>query len=123
MSVLVVEDEATLRSAVQRYLIRQGIAVTVAESGVEALSALESRSYDVILLDVRMFGMQGDEVYRRIAASSPEQAARVIFVTGDMHNSTIAEFISSTGQSAIAKPFQLSELLERIQLQVGAGRQ
>jgi CheY-like chemotaxis protein len=123
LSVLVVEDEATLRSAVQRYLIRQGIAVTVAENGTEALSALEERRYDVVLLDVRMFGMQGDEVYRKIAATNPEQAARVIFVTGDLHNSDIAEFIASTGQPAIAKPFQLSEMLERIQLQVSLNRQ
>jgi PAS domain S-box-containing protein len=123
MSVLVVEDEATLRSAVQRYLIRQGIAVTVADSGAEALSALDSHQYDVVLLDVRMFGMQGDEVYRTLAKRNPEQARRVIFVTGDMHNSDIAGFIDSTGRPAIAKPFQLSELLERIQEHAAATRQ
>jgi CheY-like chemotaxis protein/anti-sigma regulatory factor (Ser/Thr protein kinase) len=123
LSVLIVEDEPTLRSAVQRYLIRQGIAVTVAESGVEALDALESHRYDVVLLDVRMQGMQGDAVYQAIAKNDPEQATRVIFVTGDMHNNDIAGFIESTGRPAIAKPFQLSELLEKIREHAGALRQ
>ncbi len=113
-SILLVEDESTLSSAIERYLMHHGMSVTVASNGDDALTAIGEQKFDVILLDLRMYGMQGDDVYRKIEAIDKDQASRVVFVTGDMHNESVLEFIASTSRPAIAKPFQLSELKARI---------
>ena len=112
--LLLIEDEETLRAAISRYLRREGYDVDVASGGREALTTLESNHYDLILLDLRMHDMSGDEVYRAIEARDPAQAARVLFITGDLHRAEAAEFVRSTGRTALAKPFQLADLQTRI---------
>ncbi len=112
--LLLIEDEATLRAAISRYLTRDGYHVDVAAGGREALALLETQRYDLILLDLRMQDMPGDEVYRAIEAMDIEQAHQVLFITGDLHRQEAADFVRSTGRSALAKPFQLAELEARI---------
>ena len=110
--VLVCEDESTLRSAIQKYLARQGMSVTAVDNGFDALAAIEGAEFDVVLLDLRMYGMSGDEVYEQLLEVSPQHAERVIFVTGDLQNDAAAEFVAATGRPALAKPFQLTELMQ-----------
>lgn len=112
--LLLIEDEETLSAAISRYLRREGYEVDVASGGRDALKLLESERYDLIMLDLRMHDMSGDEVYRVIEARDPAQAARVLFVTGDLHRPEAAEFVRSTGRTALAKPFQLADLQTRI---------
>jgi len=112
--LLLIEDEETLSAAISRYLRREGYEVDVASSGGAALTVLEAMRYDLIMLDLRMHDMSGEEVYRMIEARDPAQAARVLFVTGDLHRPEAAEFVRRTGRSALAKPFQLADLLTRI---------
>jgi len=112
--LLLVEDEKTLRETIGRYLSFEGYGIDVADGGRDALSLLESNRYDLILLDLRMHDMTGDEVYRAVLAKDPSQAARVLFITGDLQREEAAYFIKSTGRPAMAKPFLLTELESRI---------
>ncbi len=112
--LLIIEDQDTLRAAIGRYLRRDGFEVDTAAGGSEALGLLESCAYDLILLDLRMQEMSGEEVYRAIEARFPSQVERVLFITGDLHRQEAADFVRSTGRSALAKPFQLAELHARI---------
>jgi CheY-like chemotaxis protein len=57
--------------------------VETAENGREALELLAGRSYDVILSNLRMPGMSGEDLYRRIERGWPHLAPRVVFVTGE----------------------------------------
>ncbi|MBL0169285.1 MAG: GAF domain-containing protein [Gemmatimonadaceae bacterium] len=109
-SLLVVEDEAPLRAAISRYLRKLGYEVEAVGRGDEALMRLEQRAFDLILLDLRLPDMSGDEVYRALEARSPALAQRVLFTTGDLSRPAAAEFVVASGRPVIAKPFQLAEL-------------
>jgi two-component system NtrC family sensor kinase len=109
-----VEDEEALRAAISRYLTKQGYRVEGVGRGDEALALLAQRSFDLILLDLRLLDMTGDEVYRMLQERAPEQAQRVVFMTGDLSRPAAAEFVRESGRAVIAKPFQLAELDARI---------
>jgi DNA-binding response OmpR family regulator len=111
---LLIEDEATLRSAIGRFLRNTGYVVDVAEGGSDALELLAERSYDLILLDLRMKGLTGEQVYELIESRDPDQARRVVFMTGDLHSATASRFIRMTGRPVLAKPFTLLELETRV---------
>lgn len=118
-SVLLIEDETTLRSAIRRFLRNSGYVVDAAESGLDALDLLAGRSYDLILLDLRMKGLTGEQVYDVLASRDPEQARRVLFMTGDLYSATASRFIRETGRPVLAKPFTLLELETRIAETIG----
>src|SRR3954464_9416602 len=69
--VLVVDDDSVLVRALQRVLVLQGFSVDTALDGRVALSRLEKNDYDVMLLDLRMGGMDGMEVYARSREGLP----------------------------------------------------
>jgi PAS domain S-box-containing protein len=113
-SILIVEDEDALRAVLGRFFQRQGYDVSLAPGGVAAIEQLQSREFGVVLLDLRMQGMSGEETYQEILRLHPEQAERVLFTTGDLHSPAAAEFVRSTGRSVMAKPFALAELEARV---------
>ena len=79
--VLVVEDNADARELLYFTLRWNGHDADTAEGGLEALELLVGRSYDVILTDVNMPGMSGEDLYRRIEHGWPHLAPRIVFVT------------------------------------------
>jgi PAS domain S-box-containing protein len=114
---LVVDDEASIRTALAIFLRRAGHAVDGAESGEEGLMKLKNRRYDGIFLDLRMPDMSGVDLYTRLCKSDPYHAARVVFATGDVNADGAREFLRGTGRPFLAKPFALAvvaELLERV---------
>ena len=113
-SLLLIEDEITLRSAISRFLRNAGYMVDVADGGAEALDLAADRPYDLILLDLRMNGLTGEQVYQSIESRDPEQARRVVFMTGDLHNADASRFIRRTGRPVLAKPFTLLDLETRV---------
>jgi len=70
--LLIVDDEADFRAALARRLEKRGAVVTQAANGEEALASLAKESVDVVLLDVRMPGMDGLEALVRIRAIQPD---------------------------------------------------
>jgi CheY-like chemotaxis protein len=109
-SVLVVDDEPSVRGAITTYLRSLGIAADGAASGAAALARVRERRYDAILLDLRMPDMPGDAVYAELAAADPALAERVVFLTGDLHSEAAAAFVRSTGRPFVSKPFELDDL-------------
>ena len=109
-TVLVVDDEPSIRSALTSDLASAGHRPTAVPSGGEALAALERQRFDLVLLDFRMPDMSGEAVYERMRARDPEQAARVMFLTGDVQSESARSFIRATGRPCLNKPFMLDEL-------------
>ena len=107
-----VDDEAVFTDPLCRILSREGHVVDVARDGVEAWQAIGIKKYECILMDVRMPGMGGKELYRRIRGSDEELAKRVIFATGDTLNPETQEFLENTGNPWLGKPFTVEELEE-----------
>ena len=113
--ILVVDDEAVFTDPLCRILSREGHVVEVAKDGEEAWQAIGRKRYECILMDVRMPGVGGKELYRRIREMDEELANRVIFATGDTLNPETQEFLESTGNAWLGKPFTVEELEDRIQ--------
>lgn len=120
---LLVDDEPTIRLAVRRFLTRQGWAVDEAEDGAGALAYLlapEAAAYDVILFDLRMPGISGEELYDRVAAAHPALASRMIVWTGDSFAPEAARFVGRTGCTVLDKPFAFAELRAAMTRVIGA---
>ena len=78
--VLMVDDEEQFRSTTSKILTRRGYETTVAESGEAAIQILKKSSQDVIVLDVKMPGMDGHDALREIKKIDPK--VQVIMLTG-----------------------------------------
>ena len=113
--LLVVDDEPSVRDLLSRILSADGHTVCVAQDGEEMWQALKGERYDGILLDLKMPGANGIELHRQIARTDPDQARRVIFVTGDVVNAETQAFIQGVRNPTLAKPFNFDQLRRAIQ--------
>jgi two-component system KDP operon response regulator KdpE len=111
-SVLVVDDEAFLRKTLRSSLTAGGFTVEEARSGEEAVSAIQQRSADVVLLDVNMPGMGGLEACRRIRAAKPNVG--IVMVTVRDAEDDKVNALDAGADDYITKPFQLRELIARL---------
>lgn len=120
LAILVVDDEPAIRSAIVRYFAGLGHAVDAAGSGTEAFALLESRRYDVLLLDLRMPDTSGDDIFRELVEQDPAHASRVVFLTGDVQSEATQQFIEQSGRPSVMKPFTFDELTRVILAQAVA---
>ncbi len=107
LRILVVDDEASVRVALQRYLDGRGHETHTTAHGRDALRLLRESAYDAIIVDMRMPDVSGEQLYDELCARDPEHASRVIFTTGDVMNEQMRGFLASSGRPLIAKPFEL----------------
>jgi PAS domain S-box-containing protein len=112
--VLVVDDESPVRELIRRHLEAEGHTVELACQHEEAFARLEDREFDLVLLDIRMPGMDGREVYRGILKRWPYLEGRVIFITGDMSDTTTHRFLHENKLPFVSKPFEKPALISRI---------
>jgi len=108
--VLVVDDEEPVGALLARLLTELGHLPTVVVSGAEALDLIARESFELILTDVKMPGMNGFELHQAIRQHAPELASRVVFVTGDTLSAATQARIAQTGNAYIAKPFAIDRL-------------
>ena len=113
-SILLVEDETALASAVVDALGDEGYIVERAADGEEALGKVQAKGFDLVICDLRMPRLDGKAFYRRLATAVPGLAKRVIFVTGDIAGTDAESFLGETGCRWLAKPFRLGDLLRAI---------
>jgi two-component system NtrC family sensor kinase len=108
LRILVIDDETSVRLALQRYLEGCGHEVESTSSGVDALARLRASRYDAVILDLRMPDLPGEELFRRLRADDPEHAERVIFMTGDLLSEPMRAFLDATGRPFVPKPFEFT---------------
>jgi two-component system NtrC family sensor kinase len=112
LRILVADDEEALRGALDRFLSAQGHAVVSVGSGSEAIWRAEGEEeFDVVLLDLRMPDVSGQQVFERWSKASPRLSARVVFITGDIVSPELQSFLTGTGRPYLAKPFEFEEIL------------
>jgi chemosensory pili system protein ChpA (sensor histidine kinase/response regulator) len=112
--VMVVDDSVTVRKVTSRLLERQGMDVLVAKDGIEAISLLQERRPDVMLLDIEMPRMDGFEVARQVRHDDRLSDLPIIMIssrTGEKHQEHAAQLGVN---SFLGKPFQENELLATI---------
>jgi len=118
-SILVVEDEAKLASAVVDALRDAGYIVQHAPDGEEALNKVKAEAFDLVICDLKMPRMDGKAFYRMLSAAAPGLAKRVIFVTGDVAGTDAETFLEESGCRWLAKPFRLGDLLRAVSATIG----
>ena len=108
-SILVVDDEAGVRSSLLGILGDEGYAADAVESGEAALLALENRRYDLLLLDVWLPNMDGLEVLARVRTLDPELP--VIVISGHGSIETAVKAVRMGAQDFVEKPLALEKTL------------
>jgi len=111
--VLVVDDEEDFASSLGQRLELRGLPTLVATSGPQALAVLEQDSVDVVILDVRMPGMDGIETLRRIKESYPR--IEVVMLTGHADLESALEGMRFGFFDYLTKPVQLADLVAKIE--------
>lgn len=111
MKVLYVDDEPTIRRAVELWLSRYGINVVTASSLAEARDQFDSHQIDGVFLDIWLEDGSGFEFYDWLVAAFPTLAGRIVFVTGDLvGNPRSHTRLSRLDCSVLRKPFDLDAL-------------
>lgn len=125
INVLVVDDEEGIRAGAERILVRMGLKVITAARGEQALDILDKEYVSIVLLDLKMPGLDGMQVLMRIKEKNPN--ILVIVITGYATVETAIEAMKKGAYDFIAKPFEPDHLriivnraLEKIRLTIEA---
>jgi two-component system NtrC family sensor kinase len=110
--LLLVDDEDDFRQTLAKRLTKKGIPPEQAESGETALSILEKKQMDVVVLDVKMPGMHGIEVLQHIKEKHPR--TEVIFLTGHAATQDGVDGIKRGAFDYLSKPVEFEHLLSKI---------
>ena len=120
-SMLVVDDEESICEIVQEGLAARGMKVDGASSSEAALVQASANAYDVILCDLNLPGLRGEQFYEQLWARGGTQTTHFVFMTGDLLDSASTAKYCARGARIIQKPFQvaalasvLAELLKRL---------
>ena len=110
-TILVVDDEATIRDVVRRYLERDGFSVVEAADGYTALDAIEARHLDLIVLDLMLPGMDGLDVCRALRRESD---VPIIMLTARAEEADRLIGLELGADDYVTKPFSPRELVARV---------
>ena len=111
-TILIVEDEFAVARGIQYALQQEGYEVAVARSGEEGLEFATSQAPDLVVLDVRLPGMDGFEVLRRLRAAGSKAPVLVLTARDDEVDKVIG--LELGADDYLTKPFGLRELMSRI---------
>lgn len=112
ITVMIVDDETELLDSLQRIFARRKIRTITAESGAKALALLQQEPIDVMVLDVKMPGMDGLEVLRRVKDKHP--AVQVILLSGHPSVEAALEGVRLGASEYLKKPADIDELIAAI---------
>lgn len=119
--ILVVDDEPDIATTLAEALQSDGHRVAVATQGAMALEMLAQQSYDVVLSDSKMPGLDGVDFFRELVRRFPTLRQRVIFITGDILDREKQQFLESAEAPCLTKPFELREVRQLVRrILVGA---
>lgn len=117
--VLVVDDVADNRDILVRRLTRRGFDTVEASNGREALDLVAAHDFDVVLLDIMMPDMSGNDVLREIRHSRSDIELPVIMVSAKSQSDDVVESLSLGANDYVTKPIDFNVALARIANQVG----
>ena len=112
--LLVVDDEEAISELVRDVLEPEGWSVRVARDGAEALRTLAGEDFDVLLVDMRMPGMDGRAFYEALRQSRPDLVRRVVFATGDAGSDATTQFLEQARTPVLGKPYDVRALVEAV---------
>jgi PAS domain S-box-containing protein len=102
---LVIDDESEIAEALADFLSIEGYASDIAIGGAAAKAHLAEGSYDLIVSDLRMPGIDGPALHAWVGANRPDLLPRLAFATGDTLGATAASFLAKVDRPVLEKPF------------------
>jgi PAS domain S-box-containing protein len=114
-TILVVDDEPGIASALAHLLRRDGHTVDTAANGQLAVTKLHTQAYDLILCDLRMPELDGPGLYQALQQQHPHLLQRMIFLTGDTLSEEARTFLEQTEVPRLTKPFRAAEVRQLVQ--------
>jgi PAS domain S-box-containing protein len=112
--ILVVDDEPVVRQLLSQILTEEGHEVETTDNGKDALNRIKNNGYSLIMVDIKLPGMSGNELYERIQIMARPLAQRVVLITGDVMSVDTEAFIIKTKVPCITKPFDVKQLKAEI---------
>ena len=112
ISILIVDDEESVRDSLYNWFLEDGFRVECAENAKKALTILESDQFDIILADIKMPGMDGLEMLRRIKSLKPDSI--VIVMTAFATVDTAVKALKDGAYDYVTKPFDPDDLTHLI---------
>jgi CheY-like chemotaxis protein len=112
-TILVIDDEVKIGRVLSRILSRD-YDVTVVSVASDGADALEANLFDLVICDLRMPQISGIELYDQAVQSNDMYAGRFLFLSGDLSGEENEAFFRRTGEAALAKPFELAALRQRV---------
>lgn len=109
-SVLVVDDEESIREIVQEGLSARGVKVDCAANSDEALAHLTARPYEFIVCDFNLPGVSGRELFERLRSGPDDSSSRFVFMTGDLVEPDMIAAFREKGAQILQKPFHVAAL-------------
>ncbi|RZJ02667.1 MAG: response regulator [Brevundimonas sp.] len=119
-TVLVVDDDELVAQAAAIYLGDAGFATRTVSSGQAALLELAEASVDVVLMDIRMPGIDGVEALRRLRKAG--HAMPVVMMTHDNRPEIVRDVMATGGNGYILKPFEAADLVARVRKALDAAK-
>ena len=116
-SLLLVDDDETNRDALARHLRRRGYEVATCSRGEEALDLLRRQPFELVLLDIRMRGMNGFDILREIRNAHTPAGLPVITPTASGQSQDVVAALHLGTNDYVSKPIDLSVLVARIEKQ------
>lgn len=110
--VLLVDDEEDFRETLQKRLLNRKLQVDTAENGYKALELLQAKDFDVIVLDVKMPGLDGIDTLKEIKIKKPD--VEVIMLTGHASVESGIQGMQLGAFDYVMKPVPLDELLDKM---------
>jgi len=112
--ILVVDDDDFMRETVGDVLIEKGYTIALAESGEEAVEMFKKEFFDIILLDLKMQGIDGFQAYQQIQKINPE--AKAIIMTAYFYEEIITDCLREGAFGVLYKPLDMDKVLEQIEI-------
>src|SRR6267143_1753036 len=119
---LIVDDISDNRTVLTRRFQRRGFDVVEAECGLTAIELIDKESFDLVLLDVMMPGMDGIETLKRIRSQNSASALPVIMVTAKSESTNIVDALELGANDYVTKPVDFAEALARVNTQISRKR-
>jgi two-component system response regulator AtoC len=119
-SVLIVDDEESIRNVIRRSLEADWLRCDTASSGQEALEKAAMQEFDVVLLDILMPGLTGLEVLETLAKRDP--FPQVIMVTSVADIEIIGEAMKLGAFDYVVKPININDIVSRVEKAIEARR-
>lgn len=122
-TIMIVDDELNILVPLQFLMEQNGFRVVLAQSGRDALEALEKSKPDLILLDIMLPDLDGYEIFQMIRANPAWDEVKVIFLTAKNRDGDIAKGLNLGVDAYVTKPFSNAELLAAVNDLIGVAAQ